>query len=258
MKSVWLIAGSVLIEAVRRKEIYAIIVIALILIAGVMSIDFFQMTGLFKFYFEVALKIMSISTALLVIVMSASQLSREFENRTIYTLLAKPVSRLTFMAGKLLGILMAAAFCFGLFMLIFVIGTYYLGAKIYWTHFLEYVYLQLIMMAVLANLGFLLSLLMNLDAAITLGVVFFITSNIYTTGISYIYDYVNKVGQAILLFLNYAIPQITLFDFSEKTVHADVWDPLSLKVMIYLSLYALFFIALYFTLSFIVFRRKAL
>ena len=70
-RAIWLIAKSVLIEAIRRREIYSVIFIALMLIALIMTIDFFHLSGLSKFYREVALKIMSAATALSVVVLAA-------------------------------------------------------------------------------------------------------------------------------------------------------------------------------------------
>jgi len=258
MRPVWLIAKSVLIEAVRRREVYVIILLSLIVIGGVMSVNFFGMEGLTKFYRDVALEVMSIATALMVVVLSCRQLPREFENRTIYPLLAKPVGRVSFLLGKLLGVLFAAGFCFFLFMLIFLIGTWYLGGKIPWIHLAEYVYLQMLAMTIITTLGFLLSLIMNLDAAITIGIIFYLTANILTTGISYIYDFAGSVGKVILIIMNYGIPQLTLFDFSEKTVHAVIWRPLGIVTLCYLTLYAMVYIGVYFSLSMLLFRRREL
>ena len=64
MRAVWLIARTVLIEAIRRREIYAIVALSMLLIGAVMTVDFFQIEGLTKFYRDVALKIMSVATAL--------------------------------------------------------------------------------------------------------------------------------------------------------------------------------------------------
>ena len=111
MRNSLLISRTVLVEAVRRKEIYAIVLISLMLIAATMTVNFFKLEGLAKFYRETGLQIMSIATALSVIVLAARQLPREFESRTIYPLLAKPVSRFQFLMGKILGVLLAAAFC---------------------------------------------------------------------------------------------------------------------------------------------------
>lgn len=42
MRSIWLIAKTVITEAIRRKEIYAIVAVSVILIAAVMAVDFFK------------------------------------------------------------------------------------------------------------------------------------------------------------------------------------------------------------------------
>lgn len=258
MKSVWLIARSVLTEAIRRKEIYAIILASMLLIGAVMTVDFFQLQGLTKFYREIALKVMSFATALTVIVLAARQLPREFETRTIYPLLAKPISRLSFLAGKLLGVMLAASFCFALFMAIYVCGALYLGNRIPIALFAQYIYLQMLMMLILAALSFWLSMVAHLDAAITIGFIFYAASSVLTTAISFLYDYVSAVGKVALVVLNFIVPQLTLFDLSSKAVHAETWGPIGLTPMVVLTAYGLFFAAVYFALALLTFRRRAL
>jgi len=258
MRSVGLIARSVLTEAVRRREIYVIVFISVLLIGTVMSLDFFQLEGLTKFYREVALKVMSFATALTVIVLAARQLPREFETRTIYPLLAKPVSRVAFLFGKLLGVMLAAGFCFALFMIIYIAGALYLGGRIPWGLFAQYIFLQMLMMLILATLSFWLSMLAHLDAAITIGVIFYAASAVLTTTISVLYDYVGLAGKVVLVVLNFVIPQLSLFDLSGKAVHSEAWGPVGLAPMSVLTVYGLFFATLYFSLALFTFRRRPL
>ncbi len=258
MMGTWLIARTVLIEAVRRKEVYAIVVVSLLLIGAVMTVDFFEIEGLAKFYREIGLKIMGIATALTVIVLSARQLPREFENRTIYPLMAKPISRTWFIVGKIMGVLLAAAFCFALFMTLFIVGSFYLKSTIHWALLGQYVYLQMIMMLILATLSFWLSLLLNLDAAITMGAIFYATSSMITAATSYLYDTASSFGQGGMRLLTYLLPQLTLFDLTEKAVHAEAWSPLSFKVLGQLTLYGCVFAALYLCLALVWFRRRPL
>jgi len=258
MRAVWLIARSVLVEGVRRKEIYAIVLISCIVIAGIMSIDFFGLRGLSKFYCEVSLQIMSTATALTTIALAARQLPREFEARTIYPLLAKPVSRITFLAGKLFGVMLAAAFCFALFMTIYVGGALYMGSHVSYGLLAQYLYLQLLGLLILATLAFWLSLWLNLDAAITLGAILYFAASIIMTSISYLYDFVGPVGKAILKGALYVVPQLRMLDLSDKVVHSDVWHPIPLWAVAALTAYASVYSALYFTLAYISFRRKPL
>lgn len=258
MQAVWLIAKSVLIEGIRRKEIYTIVLISTLLIGAVMTVDFFNIEGLTKFYRETALRIMSIATALAVIALAARQLPREFETRTIYPLMARPISRTTFLAGKLLGVMLSAVFCFGLFMLIYLAGTFYLGGSVPWGLFLQFIYLQLLMMLILSTLSFWLSMLLNFDAAVTLGIILYALASVFTNVISYLYEFADPVGQTFIVICNYAIPQLTLFDLSEKAVHAEYWGPLDAATMGGLTLYGAFYAIVFFGLAMLWFRRKEL
>ena len=258
MKAIWLISKSVLIEAVRRREIYVIVAVSSLFIGAVMTVNFFEIEGLTKFYREIALKIMSIATAITVVVLSSRQLPREFERRTIYPLLARPINRTVFLSGKLMGVMLSAAFCFILFMLIYIIGTIYLGGKIPWVLFLQYIYLQLFMMLILATLCFWLSMMLNLDAAITIGILLYTLAATFMSVSSFIYDYTKAFGRIVLIVLTWIIPQLSLFDLSGKAVHAEVWEPVSLKTMAILSIYGLTFTLVYFSLALLWFRRRPL
>ncbi len=58
---------------------------------------------------DVSLGAMSIFTSLLAIVATAQLLPRDLEDRTIYTILAKPVPRYEYLIGKLAGVLLLLA-----------------------------------------------------------------------------------------------------------------------------------------------------
>ena len=259
MRSIWLIAKSVLIEALRRREIYVIVLLTLALILCIFSINFFNLTSVEKFYREMTLRLMSIATALTVIVLSARQLPREFQNRTIYPILAKPITRTHFVVGKLFGVFLATLFCFGLFMVAYVGGALYLGQSIPWGLFLQFIYLQMLMMLILATLSFWLSMIINIDAAITIGVIAYAFSATMSAAISTIYDFSTPPVQLILKLLVYATPQLNLFDLSAKTVHAgELWGPLEFPVMAQVSVYGLFWILLFYGFAWTCFRRRAL
>jgi ABC-type transport system involved in multi-copper enzyme maturation permease subunit len=254
--STWLIAKSVLIEAIRRREIYVIVLLASLLIGLIVSSNFYDLDGITKIYREVALRVMSLATALTVIVLAARQLPREFEARTIYPLLARPISRTTFMLGKLLGVFMAAAFCLGMFMTVYAVGSVHLSGIIHWPLFLQFIYLQLIMMLVLATLSFLMSLIFSLGATITLGVLFYIIGVTYSTMMLTLYDSAAAGLQFVFRILTYITPQLVLFDLTDRSVHAEIWSPLSSVAMMQLTVYSGVFCVVYFAWASVLFRRR--
>jgi ABC-type transport system involved in multi-copper enzyme maturation permease subunit len=286
MRSIWLIAKSVLIEAIRRREIYVIVLAAVGVILATGSVKFFGFQGMGKFYREISLQIMNLATAFTVIVLASRQLPREFENRTIYPLLAKPVGRATFLAGKFLGVILAGLFCYVIFIALFLAGMLYLGTSLSWTLFLEAVYLQILALLVLASLSFMLSLLFNIDAAITVSILIFVLGGTVSSSIDYVYDSVKdfgrfhipgfgmagiSVGGLLMRLLNYGIPQLTLFDLSGKVVHATEmsgpsvssgmvtrWTAVDPWVLGGLTLYAVAFMTLYLGIAHWMFKRRAL
>ncbi|MCA9413461.1 MAG: ABC transporter permease subunit [Candidatus Omnitrophica bacterium] len=275
MRSIWLIAKSVLIEAVRRKEIYVIVLMAVGVILMTGTVKFFGYEGMNKFYRDVSLKIMNITAALTVVVLAARQLPREFEKRTIYPLLAKPVGRSTFLTGKFLGVVLAGAFCYGLFVILFLGGMKFLGATLNWGLFAQTVFLQMLALYVVAAMAFMLSLLFNVDAAITVTVLVFALGGALSAAIDYIYDsmrtvipftapwidghwYATSLGDVFMRFLNLAVPQLTLFDLSGKLIHENVWGPVPTWVILQLTLYAGVYLLLFLGVSQILFSRRAL
>jgi ABC-type transport system involved in multi-copper enzyme maturation permease subunit len=259
LRSVTLIAHSVLIEAVRRREVYAIVLLTLLIIAGVMSIDFFQIEGLSKFYREISLQVMGHATALTTILLASRQLPREFESRTIYPLLSKPISRTAFLLGKVLGVVAAGAFTMGLFLIVFVGGSFYLGTDLPWGLLLQHIYLQFFMILIVASMAFWLSMVVNVDAAITMGTLFYFTSAIMTRSISFLYDFANPGFERIgLLTLHWVLPHLSLYDLSEKITHSEAWGPVAAWALGLLTIYGSGFVLLFLGGSWWCFRRRPL
>ncbi len=275
MRSIWLIAKTVLIEAVRRKEIYVIVLVAVGIIMMTGTVKFFGYEGMNKFYRDVSLKIMNLTAALTVVVLAARQLPREFEKRTIYPLLAKPVGRSAFLAGKYLGVVLAGIFCYGLFIILFLGGMRFLGASLNWGLFGQTVFLQMLALCVVASMAFMLSLLFNVDAAITVTILVFALGGALSAAIDYIYDsvrdlipfttpwldghwYATSLGDIFMRILNLVVPQLTLFDLSGKLIHESVWDPVSMTVIGQLALYAGAYMVLFLGASHLLFARRPL
>jgi ABC-type Na+ efflux pump permease subunit len=103
------ITGATLKGLTRQKTFYVLLLFALLLIGN--SIFMAQMTFQQEFQVlkDIALGAMSIFTSLLAVVATARLLPQDVEDRTISTILAKPVSRFEYLTGKLLGTLLLLA-----------------------------------------------------------------------------------------------------------------------------------------------------
>jgi hypothetical protein len=99
------LAGNTFTELVRLKVFYFLLIFALLLIANSIFMARLSFQQEFQLLKDVSLGAMSIFTSLLAIVATAQLLPRDLEDRTIYTILAKPVPRYEYLIGKLAGVL---------------------------------------------------------------------------------------------------------------------------------------------------------
>ena len=109
----WLIAQNTLLEAVRQRLFHFIVFLALALVFGARWLrDFNFGAPELKFLADCGFGAMTFFGAALTITATAQLFFSEIENRTALTLLAKPVWRAEFVAGKYLGtVLLAGGFC---------------------------------------------------------------------------------------------------------------------------------------------------
>jgi hypothetical protein len=103
------IVGNTFTGLTRLKIFYVLLLFALLLIGS--SVFMAQMTFQQEFQVlkDIALGAMSLFTSLLAILATARLLPQDVEDRTAYTVLAKPVSRFEYLTGKLLGVLLLLA-----------------------------------------------------------------------------------------------------------------------------------------------------
>ena len=103
------ITGNTFTGLVRMKIFYFLLIFALLLIGNSIFMAGLSFQGEFQVLKDVSLGAMSIFTSLLAIVATAQLLPRDIEDRTIYTILAKPVPRYEYLIGKLAGVLLLLA-----------------------------------------------------------------------------------------------------------------------------------------------------
>ncbi len=105
----WAIALNTLTELVRLKVFYFLVIFGLLVIGNSAFMLKFSFQEEFQVLKDVAFGAMSIFSSLLAIVATAFLLPNDVEDRTLYTILAKPVPRVEYLLGKLVGTLLLLA-----------------------------------------------------------------------------------------------------------------------------------------------------
>ena len=103
------ITANTLTELTRLKVFYVLLVFALLLIGSSIFMAQFTFQQEFQILKDISLGAMSIFTSLLAIIATARLIPQDIEDRTVYTILAKPVPRFEYLLGKIGGVLLLLA-----------------------------------------------------------------------------------------------------------------------------------------------------
>jgi ABC-type Na+ efflux pump permease subunit len=103
------ITANTFTELTRLKIFYVVLLFALLLIGNSIFVAQLTFQQEFQVLKDIALGSMSIFTSLLAVVATARLIPQDLEDRTIYTILAKPVPRFEYLLGKLAGVLLLLA-----------------------------------------------------------------------------------------------------------------------------------------------------
>lgn len=104
------LAWATLTELIRLKVFYFLLIFALLVIGNSAFMAQLSFQEEFQMLKDVSLGAMGIFTALLAILGTAMLLPKDIEERTIYTILSKPVPRFEYLLGKLLGMFLLLFF----------------------------------------------------------------------------------------------------------------------------------------------------
>jgi len=118
------ISSNTLLELIRLKVFYFMLIFALVIIGSSFFLVKLTFQAQFQVLKDVALGAMSIFTWLLAVLSTAMLLPKDIEDRTLYTILAKPVPRLEYLLGKLIGVLLLLFVAISFMSALFVVVLY--------------------------------------------------------------------------------------------------------------------------------------
>lgn len=110
LERIYFIARNTLTEAMRQRVLNILLLFGVVAIGSAFLFDDLTLESEeFKFIKDFSLGAMSVFGLLIALMGTAALLPTELENRTVYTILAKPVRRAEFLLGKFTGILVLLA-----------------------------------------------------------------------------------------------------------------------------------------------------
>jgi len=246
MNTLFALANVVIKELYRRKDFYVLFVLTAVITLLMASVNFFNDDKIVRYLKEVCLLLIWISSLVIAIVTTSRQIPAERESRTIFPLLAKPVSRWQVILGKFLGCWLASGLALGVFYAFFVVVTCSKEGQWPLANYCQALWLQWMMLAVVIAMVLLGSILFSapsVNATI---------SFIVVVGILLIGGHLNTVAlqqpepiSTLLYTLYFAIPHLEIFDVRDLVIHNQKlvgWGD-CLLASLYAAVYAAFFLA---------------
>lgn len=220
MNAVFAIAGVVIKELYRRKDFYVLFVLSALITLGAGSVNFFKDLVMVRYVKDICLLLIWLATLVIAVMTAARQIPAEKENRTIFPLLAKPVSRWHVVLGKFLGCWLATGVAVLLFYLFFVLVT---AGKDHGWHLLVYLkaaglhWCMLGVVIAMTLLGSVIFAAPSSNATICLVVVL---------GVLFVGEHLNKIAmkqseplRSVTCSIYYAIPHFEIFDVRNLVVN---------------------------------------
>src|SRR6059036_2441559 len=257
MNTVLALSGVVIKELYRRKDFYVLFVLTAVITLLLGSISFFNDAKIVRYLKDVVLLLIWISALVIAITTAARQIPAERENRTIFPLLAKPVSRGQVIVGKFAGCWLACGMVLAVFYLFFGIIT---GSREqHWPllSYLQCVGLQWMMLGIVVSLVLLGSVIFTApssNATITFVVV---------VGILLLGRHLNQVAlqhteplRSMVYTIYFLIPHLEWYDIRDLITYDQKLVPWADCALA--ALYAAVYTALLLFAAWVVFRRKPL
>jgi ABC-type transport system involved in multi-copper enzyme maturation permease subunit len=257
MNTIWALAGVVIKELYRRKDFYVLFVITALITIAAGMVNFFHDPKIVRYVKDICMLLIWVSALLIALITTARQIPAERESRTIFPLLAKPVTRAQFILGKFLGCWLASGIALLVFYIFFAIITGSREQNWPWLAYLQSIWLQWAMLAVVIALSLCVSIISAAPSSTT--TICFIA----VVGILLVGGHLNTVAlhqpqplQTIFYTIYFLIPHLEWFDIRDRVVYD--WSLVGWLDCVLATLYAAAYAGLFLLLTWIGFRRKNL
>ncbi|MFN7017450.1 MAG: ABC transporter permease [Fimbriimonadales bacterium] len=243
-----------LLETIRRKDLYVVMILTVLLVLGASAFRVFGVQGLEIFVKDVAFTAIGVMTTILTVLIAARQLPEEMQRRTIYPLMARPITRGQLLVGKWATAFCTAGLCFIILALVTLGLLASLGIPVK-PIAAQYVLLKIMGIGWLCAMVVALSLYMTPAANVTLSLILAFGSGVFNRLL--LMAHWEHDLNALWLNLFYGIlPHYDYFDMSKKVVFD--WDLAPWWVLGAMGGYALISGSLWLLIGWLRFRKQTI
>lgn len=266
MELIWLLAKITYKEGVRNRILLGILLMAFLLSA--FNFIFAQMFSydLSKVSVDLGLSTVSIAGLAVIFFMGINLLARDFEKRTIYMVISRPIARWQYVLGKFMGLALMVGTSVGILGLFAAAGVKtsmllapdYIPTNYSWKIFglsLIFSYLSLLIITALAQFFTCLTSSSYIALLVT-ACSYFIGQNVELVRKTFLSpDEMNRFYGYLIEAVTWLFPNLQAFDLKTTAGYGLPIEPLSL---FWTTLYGVSYVGVILTLTICIFQRREL
>jgi ABC-type transport system involved in multi-copper enzyme maturation permease subunit len=249
----WAVAANTFREAIRDKVLYNLVFFALLVMGVSVVIGGMTLGERVKIIEDLSLAAMSVFGLLIAIFVGIGLVHKEIQRRTIYTLLAKPVSRGAFVVGKYAGLMLVIALNVALMTAaLLALLAVFAERGVPW-NILVAVLLILVELMVVTGVAVLFSTFSTptLSAMLTLGV--WLIGRFSSDLALFARKSANPALRLVVSAMHYLLPNLEKFDVKHLVVYSM---PIAPGYVVAAVVYGLAYIVLLIALAAVIFERR--
>lgn len=252
MWPILVIALNTFRENLRDKILYNLLFFALLLMAASVLLGSLTIAEQNKIMTDMGLAVINLIGVMIAIFVGIGLVSKELDRRTIYTIMARPLSRTQFILGKYVGLALTLMVNLSIMLLGFIAALWINHAPIH-AALLQAAELVLIELLLVTALALMFSTFSSstLSAMMTLGL--YVIGHL-TTDLKGIAEKTNSEGiKAIMTGLYYLCPNLEMFNIKGQ---AAMGIPVTPSYVAIVTAYGLLYAALAITAACMIFQRR--
>jgi ABC-type transport system involved in multi-copper enzyme maturation permease subunit len=245
------VAANTFRETVRERVLYNLVFFALAMTVSGLLLGHLSIRQDEKIIKDLGLAAIDFFGTLIAIFIGVGLVSKEIERRSLYPLLAKPLSRSELFLGKFLGLAFTllvntTAMALGLLMTLQLVG-YRPDLRL-----LQAIYPLYLGLLLIVAMALLFSTLTSSTLA-AVGTVGVVLAGRYSDVVRNMRDVAPGAPNWLVDLLYYAIPNFRNFDFKDRVVYGD---PIAASTLGFVTAYASLYIAIALTLGLLAFGKR--
>lgn len=255
MKQIWIIARNTIQALVRKKDFYVFFLMLLLLLVLLLSEKFFGIQDTSRYMKDIGFSGLWLFTLIIAVTFAARQMPEEIEAKTIFPLLAKPVSRPLLLLGRFLGSVLAASSAYTIFYLLYICLVSLRGEGVVSVVLLiQSYFLGLCFVSMVCAVSIFLSLCFTFSAAITSSFIIYLAVMWCIDNLRAIILSAGGLKSILLTILFYLVPHYEFYDLRVRLIHA--WEALPAWIFFAVVGYTVLYVSMILCLSHLNLRRK--